>query len=405
LPPSKRFFVAVVESESHLNWLESSLGGDSSLVACDDPNVDRVLQLVDTATANAVFIRFGMLDHAQRCQFVLRMLERKPNLTVIALGESDDRDLMLSVLRSGARDFVPIGAPSADLDAALDRVSARASNLELAGAPGSIHAVISARPDGTTSAFTVHLALAMRKLLPPERKVLLLDLGMPIGDSLLLLDLRPTYSFFDAIRSVRRFDQSLVHAVFAQHGSGMSVLTLPEDPSELEQIQAADAIALTGVLGSYFDHIVVNLAGLYDLELLYPMLQKASDVMIHTDQCVATCRGNYRLIEEIRHAKVPITNGRVVIDRYSSRLDPSAEQIAELFELESWSCIPPDGLRLLEAINTGRSLFEIAPDSAYGKATAQLASQILRCAAPQEERGPLLELWSRFKQLIQKEVE
>jgi len=397
LPSKKRFFVAVVELESHLGWLEAALGTASGLVASDEPSVDRVLQLVDTASASAVFVRFGPLDHAQRSQLVLRMLDRKPNLAVIGVGESDDRELMLSVLRSGARDFIPIGASAIDVHAAVERVFSRHAALETTTAQGSAHAIVCARPDGASTSLAVHLALAIRRIVAPEEKVLLLDLGAPVGDSLLFLDLRPTYNFVDAVRSVRRFDQTLIHAAFASHKSGLSVLALPEDPSELESVQATDAIALTGVLKAYFDHVVVNLAGMFDLDQLFPMLEKATSVLVHTDQCVASCRANFRLLEAIRQAKVPLTNSRLVVDRFHPKIDPPADQIAELLGMERWSCIPPDGLRMVEALNTGQPIFDLAPSCGYSKAVAQLAHLLLDRDEPSAARGPLRALWARLR--------
>jgi len=399
LPPSKHFFVALVENEAHLNWLEQALGSSASLVECDEPSVDRMLQLVDTASASAVFVRFGNADQAQRSQFVLRMLARKPSLAVIGLGECDDRDLVLSVLRSGARDFLPIGAPAVEVNAAVDRVLARHTPIDASAALGSLHAMICARPDGYSASFAAHLALAVRQLVPPDEKVLLLDLGTPVGDSLLLLDLRPSYSFVDAVRSVRRFDQTLVHAVFAQHSSGLSVLTLPEDPTELEQIQAADAIALIGVLRTYFDHVVLNLAGLFDLEQLVFMLEKATRLLVHTDQCVATCRANYRLLQALRQAKVSVDDCRVVVDRYHPRIDPSVDQIAKLLEVELWSCVPADGLRVLEAINSGKPMLELAPNSGYTRAIVQLAASLLDRDVAGLSGGWLERIWRQLRSL------
>ena len=397
--PSKNFFVALVELDAQLEWLETALGAGASLVRADEPSIDRVLQLADTASATAVFVRFGPLDHAQRGQFVLRMLERKPSLAVIALAESDDPQLMLSVLRSGARDLVPLGADSAELHAAVERVLSRHAAIQPRRAGGGVHAVVCARPDGTSASFATHLTLAIRRQVPIDEKVLLLDLGTPVGDSLLLLDLRPTYSFADAVRSVRRFDQTLIHAAFARHSSGISVLALPEDPADLEGIRPADAIALTGVLKAYFDHIVINLSGLFDLDQLFAMLEKASSVLVHTDQCVATCRANYRLLEAIRQAKVPLEESICVVDRFQPRVDPPPEQIAELLNLERWFCLPPEGIRMLQGLNTGRSILDQAPTCGYSRAISQMASAVLKRESASTGLGWVDRLRARFQDL------
>jgi pilus assembly protein CpaE len=387
-------YVGLIEIEEQARWLESALASDSALVITDEYTVERVLQLVDSASASLLFVRFGAADFLARAKLVQRLLDRKPNLSVIAVAERDDRELVLAALRAGAHDFVPVGAPAVEVREAVERVLARRSPQESASASGCIHALLSARPDGATASLAVHLALAFQRLLGSDARILLLDAGAPVGDTLLFLDLRPSFSFADAVRSVRRFDQTLIQAAFARHASGLSVLTLPENPSELEDIETADAVALTGVLRAYFDHVVVNLSGFFNLEFLLPVVQRADQVLVHADQCVASCRANYRLIESIRREKIELNDTTLVIDRFQPKAEPTGEQVSELLGISSFVTIPAEGAAMVQAMNRGKTIFDLVPRSAYLRAVTGLAANLLDLKI--EEENPARRAWQRL---------
>jgi pilus assembly protein CpaE len=394
-PGNKLSFVVVSEVETHTRWLAAALGAEASLVLADDPSVDRVLQLCDAASADMVFLRFGGFDFTARARLVERLLERKPNLTVIALGESDDKEVVLAAVRAGARDFVAVGAPAGELRELVDRCSARRTPAGPQRA-GRIHTLLSARPDMATATLAVHLALALQHQLAAGEQVLLLDLGVPVGDSLLFLNLRPSFCFSDAVRSVRRFDQALVRTAFAQHESGLSLLPLPEDPAELESVEPADATALVGVLCSHFAHVVVNLAGFYDLRRLSAVVARSERVLLHADQCVASCRAARRLLDLFAREKLELPALSLVIDRYQPRLHPNAAEVAEALDGLPFVTLPAYGMQMVEAMNRGQSLFEIASRTPYARGVRALAAAIL---GQSPEREPPLHAWDLWARL------
>jgi pilus assembly protein CpaE len=172
------------------------------------------------------------------------------------------------------------------------------------------------------------------------------------------------------------------------------VLTLPENPSELEDIETADAVALTGVLRAYFDHVVVNLSGFFNLEFLLPVVQRADRVLVHADQCVASCRANYRLIESIRREKVELRDTTLVIDRFQAKIEPTAEQVSELLGLSPWVTIPAEGATMVQAMNKGKTIFDLAPRSAYLREVTGLAARLLELKL--EEPNPARRAWLRL---------
>jgi pilus assembly protein CpaE len=370
-------FVALVEMENQLSWLRGALSQHGGVVAADHAEAGRIVQLIDSAAAPVLFVRFTPFEMGPRANLVQRVLERKPHLSVIALGETTDHALVLAAVRSGACDFVEMGGPVEELLEAVERALGRTSVERTSRGGGRIHALLNARPDGATAALATHLAIAMQRAAGPDKRVLLVDLGVPVGDSLLYLDVRATYSFTDAVRSVRRFDESLIHSAFARHASGLCVLPLPEDPSELEGIQMADAVALTGVLNAHFDHVIMNLAGFFDMERLVPILSQVTRLFVLADQCLASCRANHRLLERLRREKVELSRCELIVDRATERVEPKPAEIAELLGLKLLHSVASSGSLMIRAMNTGQTICSMAPSSSYALAVAQIAASVV----------------------------
>jgi pilus assembly protein CpaE len=393
----KEQFVAVVDTESQLAWLRDSLADLGTVVASDQVDVDRVLQLIDSASAEALFVGFTTFDVALRSRLVVRVLERKPRLAVIAVGDPTDSALVLQAVRAGACDFVSERAAASDLIDAVERALSRAGVGRASHARGRMYAVMHGRPDGASACLATHVAIAMQESAPAGEKVLFVDLGAPVGDSLLYLNLRTNYSFTDAVRSVRRFDESLIHAAFARHTSGLAVLPLPEDPAELDTVQMADALALTGVLTEHFDHVLMNLSGFFDMERLVPILAQAHRLFLGADQCLSSCRSNHRLIDRLRREKVDLTACQLVVDRHQRAIEPTPAEVAELLGLPLACTVPSAGVIMVRAMNAGQTVFDVAPGSAYTRALRALGGDIVRGESCRAEglRTRWARLWSK----------
>jgi pilus assembly protein CpaE len=322
----KERFVAVTEREEHALWLERGLGADAEVVVVDDVTPD----------------------------------------------------VLLAAMRAGARDFVELTPNPAGLRDAVARLMVSPPRDDGGHAEGVQLAVLCGRPDVATSTFSVHLALACLEAAGRGEEVLLVDLGQPSSDSLLFLDLVPSYTFVDAARSVRRFDQTLISTAFARHKSGLAVLPLPEDPAEMEAVSTADMLALFGVLKQYFRYSIVNLGGLRSADFLIQALARVDRQVLIADQAVVSCAAAHKLVEALAARGVAVGEIELLVDRYTERLEPNAERIAELLGVKLVGTLPPNGFELLRAMNLAQSVFESAPRSPYGAAVRSVASRLLR---------------------------
>jgi len=241
---------------------------------------------------------------------------------------------------------------------------------------GKALALVSARPDSDTVMLALHLALAIQTALP-NTKTLLLDLGVPQGDSLAYLGLTSSYSFIDAVRSLRRIDETLIETAFAKHSSGLSILAMPQDTNALQDITSADVYVLLGTLRAYFPNIVISLGGVPQSDFLHLLLGNVEEVLVVVEQSVPSCQQNMTLVHDLTSGSLPIESMRLVVDRYYDNLPPSANEIAKGFGLPLLMTLPPCGVARLNVMNSGLSMFEIAPGESYAVNVRKLVRKLI----------------------------
>jgi pilus assembly protein CpaE len=389
-------FVVMTERDDSVRWLQRVLSEEGELLVAEGGALERALQIVDVTGAAVVFVEI-LPDQIDRQAAVIEgLLSAKPRVSVVALGRELDPALMRVAMRAGARDFLVPGGNPDEVVGLVRRLLERSPRImETPSQPGRIIALADARPDTNAVMLALHLALSFQERAPqegtPRERVLLLDLGVPRGDALLYLGLTSAYSFVDAVRSLRRLDETLIESAFAQHPSGLRILSMADSPVGLGDITPTDIYVLLGTLRAYFPTIVLNLGGIPDSDFLYVLLSNADRIAMVVEQSVPSCQQNMALLKRMVGRKLKMDRVGLVVDRYYPKLPPDAEAVARGFGLPLLATLPPSGLARLSVMNSGRSMFEIAPREPYCVQVRRLADQLLekRRQSPAAESAPL----------------
>lgn len=378
-------FIAITHHQECLQWLSQSLRDEGEVIPADAPSIERVVQLSDAIGASTIFVQLNPSNYRQEALLIEGIIAAKPFLPVIVVADSFDQNLLLTVIRLGARDFIKIGTRASEVVAEVKRLIPRDGVLYETQADdrrGRITAVISARPGTHSPMLALHLALAIQETEP----TLLLDLGVPHGDAMLYLGLTSSYSFIDAIRSLRRIDATLIQTGFGRHKSGLTVLSMPEDPWSGTPFTSADVSVLLRSLRRHFSRIVVNLGGMVGSDFLLLLLGNADQTLLLVEQSVPSCRQNMQLIKHLREEKILLNSAGVVVDHYLSKMPPDAESIAQSFGLPLLSTLPSSGMARLATMNSGESMFELSPNDPYSLSVRKLAEKLLNIPATHKKR-------------------
>jgi pilus assembly protein CpaE len=243
--------------------------------------------------------------------------------------------------------------------------------------------------------------------MPAQRQTALVDLGLPAGDALLYLDTPSEFDFVEAVRNLRRFDETFVHTALARHASGLALTALAPDLAALRTVSYASAVALLARLRAFFDQQIVDLGGFSNLEFVMQVAQAADEVWLVCDPAIAPLVSAVELLRELAAAQFDIGRIGLVVTKYDARLGLTAKQIASRLALPLVGTLPSRRVPLLQAANQGKLLTDTAERDPYVRAVEALAERIAPthneradgCGAPAGEPAAPTG-FERFKRFI-----
>lgn len=325
-----------------------------------------------------------------------------PKLPVVAVGSTAHPAGTIAALRAGVHEFIDMNGSQADAFEVVQRVLARAIG-EPAGAAqierhGRFVVLLGVRAGVGASTLSVHLAQLMQERYAPPKDgrgkaaaasrndthVALLDLGLPAGDGLLYLNTQSNFHFADAVRNLRRLDETLVHTAMARHPGGLVILPLPHDLGAMRGVALADAMALTDRLRHYFDLMIADLGGFSNLAFVANLARAADEVWLVADQSVGALVSLAGLLHELEDKDVGKNHLQLVLNRYDPHYGMDAKQIAKRFGLPLAATLPDRALPILSAANQGKLTLDTARNDPYVRALQPLAA---RLAAPAAATG------------------
>ncbi len=268
--------------------------------------------------------------------------------TVMAYCSEADSELMIRCMRAGAREFLTDPLDAGKLAEALVRASARRSANRVARkADGKLLVFWGAKGGSGVTTLASNFALWLAR--ESEKKTLLIDLDLPLGDVALGLGIASQYSTADALQNFQRLDANFLSRLCVRHSTGLSVLTAPGKIVKSE-ISSEAIDRLMWVARQEYEYVVVDsgsrldFAGtaLFDLDALFylvtpigiPELRNANRLIT---ECLAT--GTRRL--------------EIVLNRYThSSLGVDEEHITKALTRQAKWRVPDDQAAARKAQST-----------------------------------------------------
>lgn len=388
----------IADDPAYQPWLQSTLG---SSVDCTFGRPDDVADLLGRlermGKVDLLFCDFEDYNAPERTVLVEAVSERFPELPVVAMGSSENANVMLMAMRSGARDYFVLRRDDSKLASQVGKLLRRASSAAQAavaasGGQGRLFSVIGAQPHETIAFLASHLSLCFAERARVGERVLLVDAALPAGGGSIFLNLSPTYSLIDAVADVHRCDQTLVDTAFTKHSSGLYLLSLPEDGIGRPALPAEDFGRLLTVLRNLFHVVVVALDGQGGTAPIRAALGQSDRGLVITDQSILKSRQTKYLLRALRLEDIALDRVGLVVDNYRRRLGLEPANLAQLFDLPLMATLVTEGFNRIQAMNSGEPLFSIAPKDPYCDTVRKLAGALLAGAesAPVEAGGGLL---------------
>ena len=185
--------------------------------------------------------------------------QEMPDSAVFAIGNLSQPQVIVSAMRSGAREFIERPTTTTDLLEAFVRLTAAQRRVRQEGPRGKVFSVLNAKGGSGATTVAVNLALALQAA---HGQTALVDLA-PLGHAALHLNLKAVFTVADAMRNLHRMDASLLESFMTRHNSGLQLMAGTNVPAAVDPSNT-EFVRLFDMLVTHYRYVVVDASTRFD---------------------------------------------------------------------------------------------------------------------------------------------
>jgi pilus assembly protein CpaE len=292
-------------------------------------------------------------------------------------------------LKTGVREFFPQPLNKEEVTTALAKFQ---RSIEAAGSEkakekkGVLISVLGSKGGVGATTTAVNLAVSLQQL-AGEKSVALMDMNPLLGGVHIFLDIKNSFSWAEGARDIARVDSTYLFNTLYKHPTGIHVLPAPLKPLGLEAATPETMEKLVGHMRSAFDIIVMDGCKSFD-DLSLRMLALSSTILVVSELNILSIINAKKLLETFDGLGLSYGKDiKVVMNRYQKKTMVSPSEAEKTLGREIVSMIPNDYETTMSAINTGKTLSDMALKSDVMENFRELAAVLLHKKVPKKEKS------------------
>ena len=307
-----------------------------------------------------------------------RMAEKYPQAAIMLLSSDRSPEYLINAMRAGVREVIPLPLASADLDAALDRLSHKLSSTQQFD--GKVMTFVSAKGGVGTTFISANLAHALSVL--GKKRVLLVDLNTAFGDATLYVsDVKPVRTLADVCRDIHRLDINLLESSVIRVSPTFSVLAAPAEPDPVEDLNPDHVETIMQLARRHYDFVLIDL-GRQVSTTSVRVLDNTDTIVLLMQQTLPDLRGARHLLDIFGSLGYRREKTHLLLNRHESGAALTPTEIERILEQKIATRIPNHFEAANESINQGTPILQLARSNPVSKAFADWVNQLADTASP-----------------------
>ena len=308
-------------------------------------------------------------------QLAQYLVELNPAQLFIATGPVLSSEELMLAMRAGVSEYLPRPVAPEDFRAAVARAThkIRKPDSETQRQPGQIFSFFSPKGGSGATTLAANLAILIHRI--TGGKTLLVDLDLEMGESALVLGIKPRFNFVDFAENFRRMDAGLLASYIDRHGSGIDLLSSPIEPEKAEAITAEQVRRILAFLRQHYDYIVVDTPRSFAPTAL-AVYEQADLAFVVTVAELPSLRNIQRGIPLLKRV---LTKGeeqvRLILNRYDPKDTISVQDVERSLGIKVFWKVSNDYEAVMTSVTAGKPIV-LNGGSPYTRDLAGLAAQV-----------------------------
>ncbi len=304
---------------------------------------------------------------------VKKLKEKYENLTFLAVSYEINSELVTKTLKAGVREFLLKPLIPNIFDATIKKIRDEKNNIKTNNSKTVCFFSNKGGIGKTSTAVNISYEIARRT----QEKTCLLDLNFNSEDVCTFLNIKPKFNIDFILNNIETSDEKLLLSLLCKYQDTDLYILSPQDDFNLGlKYTPATVAKIINSLKNIFSYIIIDTSSTInettltifsnsDLILLIGMLNITS--IRNLQKC-------YELFDNIGYKDDKI---KLVINRFIENSEITTKDIEKATGKEISYKIPNNYLTLIDAINIGKTVGEVNPQSNIAKAYNNIAQEII----------------------------
>ncbi len=345
--------------------------------------LSQVLSNVRDINAHAFIIDIdaSAVEDFENLQKIKRMISA--NVPIIVISENFSPAAARILIQLKVADFLVKPVQTSDLVRSCNNA------LKVNGEESSVEPQFMSFMPASGGVGTTALAIETASILNSHgqklgRTTCIVDLNFQHGSCAEYLDIEPRFDISEIENAPERLDRQLLDVMLSKHDSGLSVISAPNQPTEMRSFKGALVVRLLDLVSAYFDNVVIDLPRTW-FPWTETVLTGSDKVFVVADMTVPSIRHSHRLVTAIEERIGKQVSPKVIVNRMDFRKNATGLNASDVEGAlgEHFGGGIPNNYRLVrDAVDRGVTLREIEADNNVTQALSEL---VLAGEADEEE--------------------
>ena len=367
---NKIFTVILSDEFSTSEVIKLFAGEFENLEVCQENDYSEAYKKIANYQGKSILLADLSTYKQQKLELILKVTKECKSCKVLALSDNPSVDLIIEIMRAGAKEFVPIPIIKSEFFESVNKLLSEFNETKKTNNCKIISVFSNKGGIGKTSLAT-NLALELSKI--TKENIALIDLNFQMGDITTFLDLKPSFNISYMLENLDKINETFLLSTLERYKkTSLYVLADPPYFKQADNIQPRQITKLFNTLKETFSYIIVdaeasfegkNIAALDNSDLVLLVSVANLPALRNTQRCL-------ELFEKLGYDKEKV---KIIINRYMENDEIKEADIEKVLSKKIYWKIPNNYFAIMTAINKGIPVSEINDSTNIARSYKDLA--------------------------------
>jgi len=312
-------------------------------------------------------------DKDEKLDLISKISSQCSHCKTIALSDNPSVDLIIQIMRAGAKEFVPVPIIKNEYFEAITKTVSQFGEAKKYNKCKIISVFSNKGGIGKTSLAT-NLALELSRI--TKENVALIDMNFQMGDITTFLDLKPSFNISYMLENIDKINETFLLSTLEKYkDTSLYILADPPYFKQADDINPKQITKLFNTLKETFSYIIVDAEANFGGKCI-SALDNSDLILLVSVANLPALRNTQRCLELFEKLGYENEKTKIIINRYMENDEIKEADVEKVLSRKIYWKIPNNYFAIMSAINKGVPVSSINSTTNVAQSYRELAQNI-----------------------------